>query len=810
MRTLLPFFTGLFIVLTFPLYGQRVTVWNKTTLHPLPHVAIYPAPAQSAPPRHAIWTNQAGQADLSGFAASDELVFQATGYQPLERLVSQLAANGYEAVLSEKTYSLDEVVVSASKFEEKRADVAQQTKVLGSSTLTFMNQPTTAEVLQQSGYVAVQKSQQGGGSPVLRGFEANKVLLLVDGVRMNNAIYRGGHLQNVITLDNAILEKAEILFGPGSAVYGSDALGGVVHFYTKDPVLADSTRKGTAAGSAFVRYASANGEKTGHVDVQAASRKIGFLTSFTLSDFGDLRQGGWRSPAMGALGLRSFYATQLDGRDTVRTNPDPNVQTPSGYRQYDFLQKMLFRPGRHVSHTLNFQYSASSNVPRYDRLTDPGNNAPFRSAEWYYGPQKRLFASYKLDLRSDLPFYDQARLIAGYQRLEESRINRNFGNPDRNHRIEQVDVFTLTIDLSKQLHDHTLRYGVEWNNNRVNSRAFAQDLATGARGPLDTRYPDGGSRMQTLAAYLTDSWTMNDRWILTGGVRYSHVTLVARFREKAFFPFPFDEVNGQNGALTGNVGLVFQPGRHWRFALAGSSGFRAPNVDDLSKVFESRPGNLIVPNPDLRPEYLYNAELSLGKAIAQRIHLEATGYYALYRNAIAVQPFRLNGQSQVLYHGELSQVTANVNARRAYTTGFSLGLSADLAGSLSLTSTLNYTYGRIRTDSTAYPLDHIPPLHGKTALSVKLRRFGGEFVVLYNGWKRLKDYYRNGEDNEQYATAAGMPAWYTLNCRASFQANAFLALQAAVENVLDRNYRVFASGISAPGRNFVVTLRGKL
>jgi hemoglobin/transferrin/lactoferrin receptor protein len=315
--------------------------------------------------------------------------------------------------------------------------------------------------------------------------------------------------------------------------------------------------------------------------------------------------------------------------------------------------------------------------------------------------------------------------------------------------------------------------------------------------------------MQTLAAHLTHTWTVNDRWMLTSGVRYSHVTLAARFREKAFFPFPFDEVTGQNGALNGNVGLVFQPGRDWRFTLVGSSGFRAPNVDDLSKVFESRPGNLIVPNPNLRPEYLYNAELSLGKAIAQRIHLEATGYYALYHNAITVQPFWLNGQDQVPYNGELSRVMANVNARQAYTTGFSMGLSADLTPSLSLISTLNYTYGRIRTDSTAYPLDHIPPLYGKTALSVKLRRFGGEFFVLYNGWKRLKDYYRNGEDNEQYATPAGMPAWYTLNCRASFQVNAFLGIQAAVENGLDRNYRVFASGISAPGRNVVVTVRGK-
>jgi hemoglobin/transferrin/lactoferrin receptor protein len=809
MRTFLLLLTGSLGLWAFPLYGQRIMVRNKTTLQPLANVALYKAPAQASPPRHAVWTNQAGEADLSGFAAPDTLVLQATGYQFLVRPLSGLAADGYQAVLTEKTYSLDEVVVSASKFEEKRTDVAQQTKVLGGSTIAFMNQPTAAEVLQQSGYVAVQKSQQGGGSPILRGFEANKVLLVVDGVRMNNAIYRGGHLQNVITLDNAIFEKAEILFGPGSVVYGSDALGGVVHFYTKDPVLADSTRKLTAGGNAFVRYASANGERTGHLDVHAGSRKIGFLTSFTLSDFGDLRQGRRRNAAMGTLGLRNFYAARLDDRDTVLANPDPHVQTPGGYRQYDFLQKMLFRPGPQASHTLNFQYSTTSDVPRYDRLTDPGKGVPFRSAEWYYGPQKRLFASYKLEsafgpslLR---PRPGDCRLPATRREPHQPQLQRRrTGSPDRT-----VDVFTFTVDLSKHLHGHGLRYGAEWNNNRVDSRAFTQNVFTGATGPLDTRYPDGGSRTQTLAAYLTHTWAVNNRWMLTSGLRYSHVTLGARFREKAFFPFPFDEVAQQHGALKGNVGLIFGPGRDWRFALVGSSGFRAPNVDDLSKVFESRPGNLVVPNPDLGPEYLYNAELSAGKAIAGRMHLEATGYYALYHNAITVQPFWLNGQDQVPYNGELSRVMANVNARQAYTTGFSMGLSADLTPSLSLISTLNYTYGRIRTDSTAYPLDHIPPLYGKTALSVKLRRFGGEFFVLYNGWKRLKDYYRNGEDNEQYATPAGMPAWYTLNCRASFQVNAFLGIQAAVENGLDRNYRVFASGISAPGRNVVVTVRGK-
>ena len=140
-------------------------------------------------------------------------------------------------MLIERPYDLNEIVVSASRFEEKRANVPQQMMMIKQKDIKFLSQPTSAELLQSSGQVLVQKSQLGGGSPILRGFEANKVLLVVDGIRMNNAIYRGGHLQNIISIDNSMLEKVEVIYGPGSVVYGSDALGGVIHFHTLKPQL---------------------------------------------------------------------------------------------------------------------------------------------------------------------------------------------------------------------------------------------------------------------------------------------------------------------------------------------------------------------------------------------------------------------------------------------------------------------------------------------------------------------------------------------------------------------------------------------
>jgi hemoglobin/transferrin/lactoferrin receptor protein len=149
----------------------------------------------------------------------------------------------------------------------------------------------------------------------------------------------------------------------------------------------------------------------------------------------------------------------------------------------------------------------------------------------------------------------------------------------------------------------------------------------------------------------------------------------------------------------------------------------------------------------------------------------------------------------------------NVNARSAFIYGGSAHISVNLTEALSIYSTINYTYGRIEDDVEDKPLDHIPPLFGKTSLNLSLKKFRGEFYALYNGWKKLKDYNLDGEDNLPFATPEGMPAWMTINLKTSYQVNPSIMFQLGVENMLDKNYRVFASNISAPGRNLIVSAR---
>ncbi len=718
-----------------------------------------------------------------------------------------------KALVPDSSFSeidLDEITVSATRFAEHKKFIPQQILTVNAKKMAFYNQQTTAELLTQSGSVMVQKSQLGGGSPIIRGFEANKILIVVDGVRMNNAIFRGGHLQNVITMDNAILDKTEIVFGPSSVMYGSDALGGVMSFYTKKPLLSQIAGKTFYAGNAFVRYSSAYNEKTGHADINVGGKKFASLTSFTFSDFGDLKQGSQYSSKFPAWGKRTFYVERINGIDSMINNSNVNKQVQTAYKQYDLLQKFLFKTGK-LENVLNFQYSTSSDVNRYDRLTETNGAGVAKSAEWYYGPQKRLLAAWTINLHKSA-MYENAQITAAYQNVVESRHNRNFRNANRNNRIEKLNIFSLNADFSKKIKKIELGYGTEITYNKVNSSAYVENITTGVQSPLDTRYPDGGSNTHSYAAYVTGLYKISNNIIANAGIRYAHNRLYAKFTDKTFFPFPYNDIEQSSNSVTGNAGLVFLISTGWKVSALVSTGFRTPNVDDVSKVFESGGGTLFVPNPHIKPEKTINYEFSVSKNIQNRFQAGATVWYTDYHDALSIDFSTFNGSPTIMYNGSLSNIVTVVNKNAAYVWGLSGNIGAEINKHFSLSSVINYTYGRIKEDPKNYPLDHVTPLFGKTSVLAKFGKFTGEVFALYNGVKDSADYNLRGEDNQQYSAdvvRGYTPSWITANIRTVYDLNKYTSIQLAVENIFDKFYRVFASGLSAPGRNFVITLRAR-
>jgi hemoglobin/transferrin/lactoferrin receptor protein len=581
-------------------------------------------------------------------------------------------------------------------------------------------------------------------------------------------------------------------------------------FYTRKPLLSES--KGTVtSGNAFIRYSSAYNEKTGHADFSIGGNKIAGLTSFTFSDFEDLHQGKNHYSAFPNWGKRFFYAERINGKDSMVANADPDLQKQTGYKQYDLLQKILLKTGK-TGHILNFQYSTTSDIFRYDRLTETNANGKLKSAQWYYGPQKRLLAAYTLSPDTS-GFFDEANITAAFQDIEESRHNRNFGAAKLNHRMENVKVYSCNADFSKKFGKDELRYGAEAVFNDVVSNAYAEDITNGRRSSLDTRYPDGGAHTQSYALYGIHTKKISKNFVLNDGLRLTHSALSANFNDKSFFPFPFNDVDQNSTSLTGNIGFILSSDDGWRISPLFSTGFRTPNVDDLTKVFESASGNLIIPNPDLKPEHTYNYELSVGKTFTNKVQIGITGFYTDYRNALTVAPSTFNGQTQVMYNGVLSNVSTTVNKAKAYIYGVSGNLAAELSDHISFSSVLTYTYGRIKESPNNYPLDHIAPMFGRTSLTGHFSKFTAEVFALYNAAKKSKDYNLRGEDNQLYSADpvnGYTPSWFTVNLRTKYDINNHAAVQFAVENITDKFYRVFASGLSASGRNFVITLRGRL
>lgn len=709
-----------------------------------------------------------------------------------------------------KEVNMNEVTVSASRFSEMKKYVPQQVQTIGSEKIKFLNQQTTAEMLTHTGNILVQKSQLGGGSPIIRGFEANKVLIVVDGVRMNNAIFRGGHLQNVLSMDNSILDKTEILFGPSSVLYGSDALGGVMSFFTKKPEFSTGDKKNNFGGNAFLRFSSAYNEKTGHVDFNFGTKKIAFLTGYTFSDFGDLKQGSNYFSKFPNWGKRTFYVERANGTDMMVTNNNQNKQVQTGYKQYDFLQKVLFKVGK-VENILNFQFSNTGDVFRYDRLTETNSSGIAKSAQWYYGPQKRMLAAWQLNLPS-VKLYDLGKIITAYQKIEESRNNRNFKGSNLNHRIEKLDVVSLNADFKKTIKVNEFSYGAEFIYNRVNSKAHSENINTGVIGALDTRYPDGGSNTQSYAAYGTFLHKFTSSILFNSGLRYSYNRLYSKFNDKTFFPFPYDNVEQTSSAITGNMGIIFLPKGGWRIAGLISSGFRTPNVDDMSKVFESGAGTVIIPNPNIKPEKTFNYEVNLSKSFFTKYQISATAWYTNYTDALSTDFSTYNGSSTIVYNGTTSQVVTVVNKNKAYVCGLSGTIAGDINEHFSFSTVINYTYGRIKESPKNYPLDHVAPVFGRTSFFVRHGKFKGEIFALFNGIKDSADYNLRGEDNQMYSAdpvRGYTPGWMTANLRTSFDITKFATIQFSAENIFDKYYRVFASGLSAPGRNFVITLRSK-
>ncbi len=802
LRLYFVLYSLLFIYPSFLAVGQNIQVIDVENLQGIPDVLVY-----NNPKNISVQTDLRGYADIGIFQKGDTLNFQHPAYYNHVIVRNTLNRNNLKIGLREKIINMDEVVVSANKWEQKKSEVPNEIMSIDSKSISFQNSQTSADVLEQSGQVFVQKSQLGGGSPKIRGFSANSILIVVDGVRMNNAIYRSGNLQNVISIDPNALKNAEVVFGPGSVTYGSDALGGVMDFHTKSARY-NATGGLLTKGSGVVRYSSANQEKTGHFDISLSGKKFSTFHSFSYSDFDDLRTGSNRPEKYPEFGKRNTYVARVGDEDILLVNPDPDLQVPSGFEQWSSIHKFKYKVSDNLDLGYGLYFSNSSNIPRYDRLIEIKNDGSPANAEWFYGRQRWLMHHLRAELFAKNTLWDEAKLILAYQEVEESRNDRKFGDNQLRTRTEEVDVYSLNLEFDKSAKKGDLSYGIESVYNTVTSSGFRRDILTDVKTPTTPRYPEGGSDYLSLATYAHRKYKVSEKWLVSAGLRYNFVKLTADVAENSSLGFEFDGFDLSNGAFNGSVGAVYGYEHRNNFSLLLSSGFRSPNIDDVGKVFDFTDGNVQVPNENLRPEYVYTLETGGTLFFGNSLKMEGVLFYSLVDNAMVRRDFQFKGQDSIVFDGALHKVQALVNTGRAFIYGGNLQLIVDLRRNLILKSSINYTYGKDKVNNE--PLRHTTPVFGRTSLSYTLKKFRYDMYFVYNG-NRLSDDIPSIEiiDKPHLYTSDGSPGWYTANSKFSYQINPVLQVSGGIENIFDRHYRPYSNGISSAGRNVIFSLKAK-
>ncbi len=807
-------------------FSQEITVRDSKTSSPLSNVYIY-----NESKTKSIITNDQGQASLSNFSSDEKVYFQLLGYTLLELQLSEFLNNSFDLYLDSESQNLDEVILSVARSESNANEIAEKVSVIKAEDLYLTAPSSGAEMLELSPGIRIQKSQGGGGSPVIRGFEANRVLIVVDGVRMNNAIYRSGHLQNSITIDPNNIDRVEIIYGSSSVGYGSDALGGVVHYYTKNPTIKDSIKIKSSFSS---NYNTANSSISNSFSTNYSEETWGMFSTISISKFGNIKMGERRGHGYQSWGLNNYYSenSRYNFKDQPSYNEEPNLQQNTDYSQVDFFQKFLFKLPYQNLLNLNIQYSESSDIDRYDKLSEE-KNGELKFSEWYYGPQKRLLISPSLKFFSQNPLLKRGRITLAYQMVQESRINRKFSSLIRSAQLEKVNLFSLNGDFDTSFDDgHAVSYGIEGTVNRVTSNAYSQNIVIngneisnlGPKTNIPTRYPSDGSSYKSFAMYVNWTWNMNDFFTFNAGTRLTYTGLRASWKESASINAQLSNVKLNSSALTTTLSMTLRPSKKFQVMTVLSSGFRNPNIDDIGKIRENN-GILVVPNTFLKPEYAYNLDLGINyKSLNELTYLSLRTFATVISRHIVRDDFIIFSdnttpdESTILYNGEEVTTIANKNLGNRFIHGYSIDGFSYFSRSLKLNGSLSYVKGD--ENETYGPMPSISPIFGTFSGEYTKDKIKISALYKFSGDKSPKDYSLGGEDgleetpviteNSNGVIYAGTPKWSDFSIYTNYDISEDVKIRIALTNIFDNHYRTFASGISAPGRSFQIGLYLKL
>lgn len=647
---------------------------------------------------------------------------------------------GIDSIVVGGTILKKEVCVTAQRQRHDNYSLPVVTTVLDAEYLKKRTLRSVPEALFGSPGIFLQKTNHGGGSPFLRGLTGQQTLLLVDGIRINNATFRSGPNQYLNTLDPAWLSRIEILKSSGSAEYGSDAIGGVVQLFTHSPGFSE---KNQFKPEASLQWISGGMEISGQAAVNASGRRWAVRAGGAYRQFGDLIAG---------KGL--------------------GKEAPNGYDQWSAEAKGMVQINNRLTLVGAYQDLQQRDVPVYHKVQL--ENFKYNS----FDPQRRQLAYVRLQGDYDSKWWRKVEWTASRQLLHEIRKNQKNGNPVQVTETDKTTTTGLQVTvLSKILEQWDMTTGLEWYGDAVRSNKTEWNENTQTVTLKRGLYPDRSS-MQSWAAYNLHSFSWKP-FQFTGGLRFNGFRIEAP-----------DEIVGNStvkpSALVGNLGISYEVLRGLRVFANTATAFRAPNVDDLGTlgIVDFR---YEVPNYALQPEKSRSIEAGLKvgsrnfKASFSAYHLRLSDLIGRIRTSDSIQGY-------AVYRKE--------NITEAYIRGLEAQLDWKWNRKWLLAGHTTYTFGQNTTNEE--PLRRIPPLNGR--VYVQYSPFSKLDVRAETVFADEQRRLAQGDIDDNRIADEGTPGWYILNLAATFQYRPFDVV-AEFHNILNEAYRTHGSGVDGVGRS---------
>jgi len=753
---------------TNSIHSSRLTgsVIDETSRVPVPNVNIYFEQTNVG-----TISDQNGSFTIENIPTGQNiLLITHIGYfeKRVSLKIDQGQTKNLNILLTPKSLKFEEIVFTASRHAETVFKSQHNVDIANQEKIAIRTSTNTADALREIPGVLVQKTTAGHGAPIIRGLIGKDVLLLYNGIRLNKPTFRFGGNQYMNTINAEFLNRIEVTKGPGSVMYGSDAIGGIVNMISEDSRIGEWEKGSNLSVSS--RYGTSDKSRIVNAAFGKGIGKVAFSGGVGLKKIGDLKAG-----------------------------ENIGKQAPTGYDEWNANFKVGVPINLQTSLKLDLLTVQQDEVPRFDKYV----NRKFEQGKYetyLYDPQNRYLAAISLQSHPiKLNWISSIKWNISYQLEQEGTVERKTGSSTLTKNRNDLTTFGSYLQINSICHNfHVFSYGYEFYRDKVKSSRTREE-----NGSIESQrgnFPDG-SKYQSIGVFLNDDIVFSSWFDVILGIRWSTIRLSSLLED------PFGKFDDRYSDLTGTIGLSYKPKLWLNLIARYAKGFRAPNFNDTVVLKVSNAG-VDAPSPELSPEKSHNFEVGV-KLNQERLIGSLFLFYNRLVDLIDRYPGSYNGlnffdeNSDGIRDSGEADIFQKRNVANAYIAGWEFSGRIQISSKWSFAGFSFWTYGQNLTFDE--PMSRIPPLMAMGSLKFMPNQKISFETFIRTATKQDRLSSRDKDDNR--IPIGGTPAWTTLNFRWSSEIASGLKINVTVENIFDETYKEHGSGVYSPGRNLVVGLR---